>query len=119
MTTRVTDNKRSPRPKVVRRRRRSVIEHHPDADTAGGGGDVTLIEALDRVLSRGVVVRGEVVIAVANIPLVYLGVHALVSSVETARRAMTESYTERLATSTTKPAASPQVDTPTSDEERA
>jgi len=48
----------------------------------------SLAETLDRVLTRGVVVSGEVVISVAEIPLIYVGVQALVSSVETAARAL-------------------------------
>ncbi|GAB4552508.1 MAG: hypothetical protein Tsb0013_14820 [Phycisphaerales bacterium] len=48
----------------------------------------TLAETLDRVLSRGIVVSGEVVISVAEIPLVYVGVQALVSSVEAAVQAL-------------------------------
>ena len=48
----------------------------------------SLVETLDRVLSRGIVVSGEVVISVAEIPLVYVGVQALVASVESAREAI-------------------------------
>ncbi|MEL7484807.1 MAG: gas vesicle protein [Planctomycetota bacterium] len=51
-------------------------------------GEVTLTETLDRVLSRGVVAQAEVVLAVADIPLVYVGVQALVASVEAARDAL-------------------------------
>jgi gas vesicle structural protein len=38
---------------------------------------------LDRVLNKGVVIVGDVVISVADIDLVYLGVKLLLSSVET------------------------------------
>ena len=51
--------------------------------------EATLVETLDRVLDRGVVVQGEVIISVAEIPLIYVGVQALVSSVETAAQAIT------------------------------
>jgi hypothetical protein len=47
---------------------------------------VSLCEVLDRVLNKGVVVAGEVVISVADIDLVYLGLHLILTSVETARR---------------------------------
>lgn len=47
---------------------------------------VSLCEVLDRVLNKGVVVAGEVVISVADIDLVYLGLHLVLTSVETARR---------------------------------
>jgi hypothetical protein len=44
---------------------------------------VTLLEVLDRVLDKGVVVSGDIVISVADVDLVYLGLKVLVSSVET------------------------------------
>ena len=46
---------------------------------------VSLCEALDRVLNKGAVVVGEVMISVANIDLIYLGLQLILSSVETAR----------------------------------
>ena len=48
--------------------------------------DVSLCEALDRVLNKGVVVAGDVVISVADIDLVYLGLQLVLTSVETARQ---------------------------------
>lgn len=47
---------------------------------------ISLSETLDRVLNKGVVVCGEVVISVANIDLVYLGLQLVLTSVETALR---------------------------------
>ena len=47
---------------------------------------VTLSEVLDRVLNKGAVLSGEVVISVAGIDLLYLGINVLVSSVETIRQ---------------------------------
>ncbi len=47
---------------------------------------VSLCEVLDRVLNKGVVVAGEVIISVADIDLVYLGLRLVLTSVETARR---------------------------------
>lgn len=44
---------------------------------------VTLSEMLDRVLNKGAVLAGEVVISVADIDLLYVGINLLVSSVET------------------------------------
>lgn len=58
---------------------------------------VTLCEALDRVLHKGVVAHGEITISVANIDLVYLGFNVLLSSVQTAERLFAESsYEDRL-----------------------
>jgi len=48
---------------------------------------VSLCELLDRVLNKGVVVRGDIVISVANVDLLYLGVQLVLSSTETAREA--------------------------------
>lgn len=46
---------------------------------------VSLCETLDRVLNKGAVIAGDVVISVAGIDLVYVGVNLLVTSVETMR----------------------------------
>ena len=51
------------------------------------GLDAQLCEVLDRVLHRGVVLRGEVVITVADIELIYLDLRLFLSSVDTAREA--------------------------------
>lgn len=47
---------------------------------------ISLCETLDRVLNKGVVVAGEVVISVADIDLIYLGLQLVLTSVETARQ---------------------------------
>ena len=49
--------------------------------------NISLCETLDRVLNKGVVVYGEVIISVADIDLVYLSLQLFLSSVETARQA--------------------------------
>jgi hypothetical protein len=41
-----------------------------------------LVELVNRVLDRGVVVAGEVTISVAGVDLVYLGLNLVLSSVE-------------------------------------
>jgi len=45
--------------------------------------EITLLEVLDRVLDKGVVISGDMVISVADVDLVYLGLKVLLSSVET------------------------------------
>ena len=45
--------------------------------------DITILEVLDRVLNKGVILAGDIVISVADIDLVYLGVKLMLSSVET------------------------------------
>ena len=47
--------------------------------------DVSLCEALDRVLTKGAVLFGEVMISVADIDLVYLGLQVILASMETAK----------------------------------
>jgi hypothetical protein len=50
------------------------------------GRQVSLCEALDRVLNKGIVVAGEVTISVAGVDLVYLGLQLTLMSVETAKQ---------------------------------
>jgi hypothetical protein len=47
---------------------------------------ISLCETLDRVLNKGVVVAGEIVISVANIDLIYLGLQLVLTSAETVHR---------------------------------
>ena len=47
--------------------------------------EVSLCEALDRILTKGAVLYGEVMLSVADVDLVYLGLQVILSSVETAR----------------------------------
>jgi hypothetical protein len=47
----------------------------------------TLLELLDRLLDKGVVVKGEILLAVADIDLVYLNLGLLLSSVKTVEKA--------------------------------
>jgi len=46
---------------------------------------VSLCETLDRILNKGAVLVGEVILSVADIDLVYLGLQLILTSVETAR----------------------------------
>jgi hypothetical protein len=46
---------------------------------------VSLCEALDRVLNKGAVIVGEVMISVADIDLVYLGLQVVLTSIESGR----------------------------------
>ncbi len=56
---------------------------------------MSICETLDRVLNKGVVVRGELVLCVADVDLVYVGVNVLLSSVETLRESRAVSHLER------------------------
>ncbi|HET9526867.1 MAG TPA: gas vesicle protein [Pyrinomonadaceae bacterium] len=46
--------------------------------------DISMLETLDHVLNRGLVIAGEITISVANIDLIFLGLNVLLSSIETA-----------------------------------
>ncbi|MCF8044140.1 MAG: gas vesicle protein [Desulfarculaceae bacterium] len=46
--------------------------------------DLSLCEALDRILHKGAVIMGEIIISVADVDLVYLGLQLVVCSVDTA-----------------------------------
>jgi Gas vesicle protein len=46
--------------------------------------EVALIDLVDRLLGGGVVIAGDVTLAVADVDLVYVGLRALISSVATA-----------------------------------
>jgi len=45
--------------------------------------DVTFLELLDRLLGKGIVITGDLVISIANVDLIYIGLKLLISSVET------------------------------------
>jgi hypothetical protein len=44
---------------------------------------VTLLDLVDRVLNRGVVIAGDITLSVADVDLVYVGLRVLLSSVAT------------------------------------
>ena len=50
--------------------------------------ELSLLETLDHVLDRGLVIAGEVTIAVADIDLIYVGLNLLLGSVESVNRAL-------------------------------
>jgi gas vesicle structural protein len=50
--------------------------------------DLTLLDLIDHVLNTGVIIRGNLVLSLAGVDLVYLGLDLIVSSVETALRHM-------------------------------
>jgi hypothetical protein len=50
--------------------------------------DVSLLDLVDRLLAGGVVIHGDITLAVADVDLIYVGLRALISSVETIERDM-------------------------------
>ena len=45
--------------------------------------EVTLLELVDRVLNKGVVLTGDITLSVAGVDLVYVGLRVLLASVAT------------------------------------
>jgi hypothetical protein len=45
-------------------------------------GDVALVDLLDRLLTGGVVITGDITISLADVDLVHVSLRALISSVE-------------------------------------
>ena len=58
------------------------------------GTDLSMLETLDHVLNRGLVIAGEITISVADIDLIFIGLNVLVSSVETAHEVLRKRQTE-------------------------
>jgi hypothetical protein len=48
--------------------------------------EVTLLDLLDRILNKGVILWGDITISVADVDLIYLGLKVLLASVETAEK---------------------------------
>ncbi|HEX8853145.1 MAG TPA: gas vesicle protein [Pyrinomonadaceae bacterium] len=54
----------------------------------GAEDELSLLETLDHVLDRGLVIAGEITISVANIDLIYLGLNVLLGSVESVNKVL-------------------------------
>jgi hypothetical protein len=50
--------------------------------------ELSLLETLDHVLNRGLVIAGEITISVADVDLIFVGLNVLVSSVEKAHEVL-------------------------------
>jgi hypothetical protein len=53
------------------------------------GDELSLLDILDHVLNQGVILRGNLIISLAGVDLVYVGLDVILTSVETAMRHMT------------------------------
>ena len=49
--------------------------------------EVALVDLVDRLLAGGVVIGGDLTLSIADVDLVYVGLRALISSVDTAAEA--------------------------------
>jgi hypothetical protein len=48
--------------------------------------DMSLVDVLDHVLNQGVILRGNLIISLAGVDLVYVGLDVILTSMETAMR---------------------------------
>jgi len=76
-----------PRPRSNQPRRGAAAQHRR----------VSLCETLDRVLNKGAVITGDIIISVADIDLLYLGVNLVVTSIETMRSWSADTHRRHLA----------------------
>lgn len=67
---------------IARRRKGAVAER--DVDELLEEADRSLLEVIDHVLNKGVVVTGEVMLGVAGVDLVYLRLSALLCAADRA-----------------------------------
>jgi hypothetical protein len=51
-----------------------------------GGDQLSLVDILDHVLNQGIMIRGNLVISLAGVDLVYVGLDVMLTSIETAMR---------------------------------
>ena len=51
---------------------------------------MSLVELADRMVNRGVVLRGDATISVAGVDLIYLGLNVLLTSIETFRQSQAD-----------------------------
>lgn len=66
-----------------------AVRHKPResaAERARHEREVSLLELIDRLLAGGVVIHGDITLAAADVDLVYVGLRALVASVDAVGR---------------------------------
>lgn len=44
--------------------------------------NVTLFEVLDRILDKGIVIKGDILISIADVNLIYVGLQVIITSVD-------------------------------------
>ena len=60
----------------------------PRVGRPGHSPDIALVDLIDRLLDGGVVIHGDITLAVADVDLLYVGLRALVASVNTIEEKM-------------------------------
>ena len=77
------------------RRENSRIRQHAGVGRAAHAREVSLLDLVDRLLDGGVVIHGDITLAVADVDLLYVGLRAMVGSVETIERKLGVSLSAR------------------------
>jgi hypothetical protein len=62
--------------------------------TANRSENVTLVDALDKVIEKGVVINGDIVIRVADVDLVFLGLRLILTSISKAEEVSGKSFSD-------------------------
>ena len=62
--------------------------------TANRNDNVTLVDALDKVLEKGAVINGDITIRVADVDLVYLGLRLILTSISKAEELSGKSFSD-------------------------
>ena len=81
---RAAEKERRDRVLAASRARRDAAQerNRENMNRARRARQVSLVDLVDRLLDGGVVIHGDITIAVADVDLLYVGLRALVSSVE-------------------------------------
>lgn len=64
------------------------VGHDPTLRHPAHAREVALVDLIDRLLDGGVVIHGDITLAVADVDLLYVGLRALVASVNTIEEKM-------------------------------
>jgi hypothetical protein len=67
---------------------RSGVVGDPTPRQPAQARDIALVDLIDRLLDGGVVIHGDITLAVADVDLLYVGLRALVASVNTIEEKM-------------------------------
>ena len=81
---RAAENERRDRVLAASKARRDAAQERNRAnrERTRRANQASLVDLVDRLLDGGVVIHGDITIAVADVDLLYVGLRALVSSVE-------------------------------------
>ena len=71
---------------MARRRKPEADWLFPNAAAPEASTESTLLDVLDNVLNRGAVLRGDVVLGVANVDLIYVKLSVLLAAVDKAMK---------------------------------